>query len=260
MKTRLAGLVLMAAIAGAAGTARADIIYFRNGQTLVGTVTEQTDTDVVIEVEGGRVVFPKAEIMRIEDTPDDVIKVPARRGQAAGARPAGPDAPVGFTWAYKLCCLIPQPDPAGESKALSAPRQICLTGVIFVWTALYGGLFTKLFVRLRGKPAGYWRAVAYQALMSLAVPLLLAGLAALLLKVAPVLKPNLQNLPASLAPAAVLISAGFVAYVLILFMLSKRVLGLGKLETIGLSIAASLVNVITILLLDAPFLLQRLRL
>ncbi len=61
----------------------ADIIYLKNGDTLEGLITEETDKKVVIRLEIGTIVFSRNEIERIEKKPFIRAEAKAPRQEAA---------------------------------------------------------------------------------------------------------------------------------------------------------------------------------
>ena len=72
--------VLMLSVIGAAETARADRIYFRDGTSVWGESAEELESEVTI-FQGGRTLrFPKADVVKVErkrtNMPDYNVVVP----------------------------------------------------------------------------------------------------------------------------------------------------------------------------------------
>ncbi len=101
-------LAAISLVLSSAPAVRADTIFLKNGAHLDGTISEETDTDVTLNVEDGSVQFKRAEIARIDRTS---AKVPAE----PAAQPAAQPAP-----AVKKAPTVPKTAPA--PKAVSAPK------------------------------------------------------------------------------------------------------------------------------------------
>ena len=76
-------LLLAAALASAAGAARADVVTLRDGRTLEGSVTHEGEV-VVVRHRFGEVRVPAAEVAQVEDTPDAWDELLRLRAELAG--------------------------------------------------------------------------------------------------------------------------------------------------------------------------------
>lgn len=264
--TVLRFFIALLLLVGVGGAVRADYIYFLNGNDIEGDVIDSDATTYTVQVEGGTVIFTKEDIARVVEAPweGEPAAAPAPRSQAPEAKGPTPyESPAGFGWAYKLCCVLPQGAPqrleGWRAKLFAGPRIICLNVFIALWTVLYGGLATKLFVRLRGKRTAYWRAVLYQALASFGGRLIFIVSLGLLTVIFAALKVSSDQLALWLGGWGLAWLIASVICIVMIFKLSRKLLGLGKLETIGMILAVIFVNIVTLLALDAPFLIQRFR-
>lgn len=74
-------LLSLALIAALGAPARADVIHFANGRTIEGRVVERGQTDLTIEIPGGRLVVPIEQVARVEArrAPQDDLADKTRR-------------------------------------------------------------------------------------------------------------------------------------------------------------------------------------
>jgi hypothetical protein len=123
----------------AAGPARADTVYFKNGTSVWGDEVEETGDQVAILRGGQALKFPKADVLRIERkrTNMPAYDVPLPSPAAAPPR-GGPAAPPGGTAAVPPPA-VPFPGTSGPQGAIPMPGGGAPQGLIPIPGAAAGG-------------------------------------------------------------------------------------------------------------------------
>jgi hypothetical protein len=125
----------------AAGAARADTVYFKNGTTMWGEEVEEQGDQVSIIRGGQPLKFPKADVLRIEkrrtNMPAYNVDLPPAPGAGAPAR-GGPGAPPGGPAAGPPPAVSPT-GPSGPQGAIPMPGSSAPQGAIPIPGAEAGG-------------------------------------------------------------------------------------------------------------------------
>jgi hypothetical protein len=130
MRTRFVPLLLLLlTVAALPGVAHADDVYLANGRKFEGVVAESTDSEVRIQIQGGVLVLPKSQVLRVESGDSNLAEYLRRRE----ALKRGQAQATGWLelarWAKAR-----QMDQAARESALTAaaldPRLEGLAGVL----------------------------------------------------------------------------------------------------------------------------------
>ena len=130
MRTRLVPLLLLLlAVAALPGVAHADDVYLANGRKFEGVVAESTDSEVRIQIQGGVLVLPKSQVLRVESGDSNLAEY-LRRKEALKRSQAQATGWLELArWAK-----VRQLDQAARESALAAaaldPRLEGLAGVL----------------------------------------------------------------------------------------------------------------------------------
>jgi len=100
---------MLAVIALLPCLARADIVHFKDGRTLEGTISARTATEITVTTEFGKVVVPLSKVKRIEEKRTAAQELAVRRA----ALPAGDAAAL-----FELALWARDSDLAADSRAL----------------------------------------------------------------------------------------------------------------------------------------------
>ena len=74
-KSSILALLLITSLAFPITPSSADILHLKNGEKLEGLVVEETDNEVVIELQGGTISFSQSEVKSIEKSPFAIEKI-----------------------------------------------------------------------------------------------------------------------------------------------------------------------------------------
>ncbi len=148
-------------------SASADIILFKNGTRMRGTITKRTPTEVIAELEFGSASFTPDEIVAVEaeveaETPPPEVE-PAAEDVAASEPPPGPAA----------SSLAPEPAaaPQPSDQAMTLPeamQAVAFIGVLYKDGTL--GVGSGTIVNARGTMVTNAHVVANAERIAVAVP------------------------------------------------------------------------------------------
>ena len=146
----------------------ADTVILKNGSSFDGTIVEETDDHVVISLAGGRLTFPKSDVVRIERDPETRPKTPPP--DEPEPQPLTPADPVTVPPAAE----VPPGEALGPSDLARVPQsprvtletsQQPLPEVLEELSRQAGFRFTPPFsgnakgINLRAKDVPLWEAV-----------------------------------------------------------------------------------------------------
>jgi hypothetical protein len=99
----------LAVLALLACAARADVVHYKDGRTLEGTITKRTATEITVKTDFGTIVVPLSKVAKIEERKTAAQELEARRA----ALPAGDAAAL-----FELAVWARDAELVAESRAL----------------------------------------------------------------------------------------------------------------------------------------------